>query len=284
MSRQRENQNVAPIAASRPRRKEPSVGIVARRWGTIKMPIPDRAKWAEKPPNVARGIYQITNQVNGKRYIGSAVNLGKRQREHLNRLCRGDHHNFHLQAAFDKYGEATFIFTVLEYVIDISQLIKREQHFLDILKPEYNSSPTAGNLLGYRHNTETCAKLSAALMGHPVSAETGAKISAAKVSHPVRDETRAKLSAAASGERNPNYGKHLSEESKRKMSAAHIGKHLSMKTRAKMSAAHMGERNHMYGKHHSKETRWKISDLVEDRCRSAAGCFMTEERDYNERP
>ena len=41
--------------------------------------------------------------------------------------------------------------------------IKREQHYLNLLKPEYNILNTAGSLLGFKHSNETKAKISAYL-------------------------------------------------------------------------------------------------------------------------
>ena len=74
------------------------------------------------------------------------------------------------------------------------------------------------------------------------------------------DETRAKIGAANAishrGEKNYNFGKHLSEETKAKIRAAnaiaHRGKHLSDETREKISAAKRGEKHPMYGKHWRK--------------------------------
>lgn len=56
------------------------------------------------------GIYEIVNTVNGKRYIGSAKKFKIRWSKHVSalRLCK--HHSRHLQAAWNKYGEAAFKF------------------------------------------------------------------------------------------------------------------------------------------------------------------------------
>jgi group I intron endonuclease len=62
---------------------------------------------------VASGIYQITCSANGKVYIGSAVALSRRKAQHFNRLRSGNHHNTHLQNAWNKYGESAFQFSVL---------------------------------------------------------------------------------------------------------------------------------------------------------------------------
>lgn len=142
------------------------------------------------------GIYQIKNQVNGKRYIGSAVNLTKRWQNHLSDLRLSRHHNLHLQRAFEKYGEAVFAFAALEAVEDAFQLIPREQHYLDTLKPEYNISPTAGSSLGIRRTEETRRKLSEAHKGHPVSEETRRKMSESRKGKSPTEEHCRNLSEA----------------------------------------------------------------------------------------
>ena len=103
---------------------------------------------------IASGVYEIRNQMNGKRYIGRSVNLQQRQKVHLSGLHHNTHHNCHLQAAFNKYGESAFAFSVLEYVEEVSQLIPREQHFLDIMMPEYNIASIAGSYRGRERNAD----------------------------------------------------------------------------------------------------------------------------------
>lgn len=85
------------------------------------------------------GIYSILNTVNGKRYIGSSINIYNRFHEHLHNLNGNNAHNKHLQAAWNKYGEENFIFNVLE-LCDPNIRFKREQYYLDMLNPEYNFS------------------------------------------------------------------------------------------------------------------------------------------------
>ena len=68
------------------------------------------------------GIYQITNTVNGKFYVGSAVNLGGRYSQHLSDLKLQKHANGRLQNAWNKYGEDSFVFSVLEFVDDKTKL------------------------------------------------------------------------------------------------------------------------------------------------------------------
>jgi len=177
-------------------------------------------------------IYQIENQENGKRYIGSAVNLSHRQRQHLHSLRHGQHGNRHLQRAFDKYGEEAFEFTTLEDIEDTSLLVPREQCFLDSLKPEYNIAQVAGSSLGIQRTEETRRRVSEAHKGQRPS-NYGKHASSA---------TRKKLSEAHMGQHPPNYGKSASLETRRKQSEAQKGMRASDETRAKMSVAQRARR------------------------------------------
>lgn len=58
------------------------------------------------------GVYQILCLPTGKVYVGSAVDLYGRWRDHRRYLRQGIHHNKYLQAAWDKYGEESFEFWV----------------------------------------------------------------------------------------------------------------------------------------------------------------------------
>lgn len=106
------------------------------------------------------GIYQIRNLVNGKVYIGSAVNLKKRIYRHQYELKKNKHTNDYLQKAWDKYGEENFSFEVIEIIDAKDSLIEREQLWLDKFesykrKNGYNICPIAGSSLGTRHSEET---------------------------------------------------------------------------------------------------------------------------------
>ena len=170
---------------------------------------------------MASGIYQITNTVNGKRYIGSAIDLSRRWLEHRSQLRRQVHHNPHLQAAWNKYTEAVFTFQVL-LECDKTELIDYEQLCIDEESPAYNMCPTAGNCLGRPRSEETKAKLSKAHMGKKFSAESLAKRSATVKGHPGymlgrkhSGSARQKISAALKG--------HVcSEETRKRISESNI--------------------------------------------------------------
>src|SRR5260221_5069738 len=108
------------------------------------------------------GIYKITCTVTRKIYIGSAINLRKRQHGHWGHFRRNTHYNLILQNAWNKYGESAFTFEVLELVLPMS-LTAREQYWFHKLKPfgkrGYNIAPEAGSSLGRKHTPEEIEKM-----------------------------------------------------------------------------------------------------------------------------
>lgn len=70
------------------------------------------------------------------------------------------------------HGFDNFKLEILEYC-QPSELIKREQYYLDLLKPEYNILKVAGSSLGVKRRKETIAKIKAAALNR--SEETLAK-------------------------------------------------------------------------------------------------------------
>src|SRR6266566_2353132 len=64
-----------------------------------------------------------------------------------------------------KYDYSDFNLYILEYC-DLDILIKREQYFLDLLKPEYNILKVAGSRFGHSASLKTRETISLALLGH----------------------------------------------------------------------------------------------------------------------
>jgi len=172
------------------------------------------------------GIYEIRNVINGKRYVGSAVNFGNRFRQHAQSLDRGDHHCIALQRAWRMYGACAFQFNRL-LVCDKENLIMYEQAVMDGLHPEYNSAPKAGSNLGLRMSDESKAKLSAA-----------AKRTKNFTGKTHSESSRAKISAAKKGV--PTVP--CSPEKKAKLSAIHKGRIIPAEQRAKISATLTGHK------------------------------------------
>jgi hypothetical protein len=86
------------------------------------------------------GIYKITCTASGATYIGSSINLKKREKEHFNDLKAKRHVNSIMQRTFDKYGLEFFKFESLIYLDPTSKDFVRniEQRALDIYKPSMN--------------------------------------------------------------------------------------------------------------------------------------------------
>lgn len=63
-----------------------------------------------------------------------------------------------INKALIKYGYSNFILEILEYC-DRSDVLIREQYYMDICKSEYNILKVAGSKLGYFHSENTLAKL-----------------------------------------------------------------------------------------------------------------------------
>lgn len=83
-------------------------------------------------------IYKITNLTTADFYIGSTNNFKRRKYEHFGELRRNKNPCKVLQSAYNKYGKSAFVMEVLEEVDSESNLIEREQHYIDTLKPMYN--------------------------------------------------------------------------------------------------------------------------------------------------
>ena len=164
-------------------------------------------------------IYRITNLINGKIYIGSALYFKSRRASHWNKLDAGIHHNKHLQNAWNKYGRENFVIEIIEKIdrdenegteIFKKRLLAREQYYLDTLLFAVNNDKRFFQL-GYNK-----ARMAGSSLGCKIG-EIGRK----------------NISEAHKGIK-------PSEETRRKMSIAHSGKKLSVKTKRRMSRAFKG--------------------------------------------
>ena len=75
------------------------------------------------------GIYKIRNKQNNKVYIGSAVDIKKRWRDHKWHLKENKHHNPHLQFSFNKYGLENFEF-IIELECNFNYLLIEEKQVI----------------------------------------------------------------------------------------------------------------------------------------------------------
>lgn len=145
------------------------------------------------------GIYQILNLITDKFYIGSAINFYKRWNLHRHKLNKNTHDNKHLQAAWNKYGEQNFSFSILE-ICDKQSLVVKEQAWLNWTNCcdrniGYNLAPTANSQLGVKRSQETKDKLSAYRTGIKVifTDEHKRNLSKASKGKPKSEEHKAKV-------------------------------------------------------------------------------------------
>lgn len=87
------------------------------------------------------GIYCIENKITNKKYIGKSVNIYERWRQHKIFLRHNKHHNKYLQFAWNKYGENTFDFYIIEECIE-DELNDKEIFYIQ----KYDST---NNIYGY---------------------------------------------------------------------------------------------------------------------------------------
>lgn len=157
-------------------------------------------------------LYQITNRVDGKRYVGVAVCAQKRWREHQHHARTGG--GFKLHAAMRKHGIENFEMQVIATLPTDEEVKIAERIAIAIETPEYNL--TAGGD-GVRATPEVRAKLSAAFKGRGLT-----------------EAQRAKIKAARALQTNVKCGP-FDATHRAKMRAAQLGKKQSEATKAKRS-------------------------------------------------
>jgi group I intron endonuclease len=190
------------------------------------------------------GVYQIVCIPTGKRYIGSSNNISKRLWGHIYNLKRNEHHNQHLQYAFNKYGISNFKAEPLFYCAP-DERIKLEIMTIETVRPEFNIRPPVDGI--FTNSPETRRKLSIANMGKPSPMKgkhhTDAakeKLRAAKLGQPGHHtiphtaEAKAKMSLTRTGKPSNKKGTKMSPEQIEKLRIAHLGHHPSIETREKL--------------------------------------------------
>jgi len=88
------------------------------------------------------GIYEIYNKETGRRYIGSSIEIERRFHVHKLMLNSNKHDNKYLQNAWNKHGESSFEFKIIETCSKEDRL-NREQYYLDTIPKLYNLNPFA---------------------------------------------------------------------------------------------------------------------------------------------
>lgn len=137
------------------------------------------------------GIYLLQNLVNGKQYVGSAYDLRKRLATYYFPSRLTD--NRYVSNSLLKYGHDNFSLAILEILgnkdthpLSKTDILLKEQFYIDLYKPILNLNPRAGSSLGFKHSEESKKLIAEFRKGKPLS-----------------EETKSRLSALLSGELNP---------------------------------------------------------------------------------
>lgn len=107
------------------------------------------------------GVYRFNNLITGNSYIGASINISRRLRCYLsvgfieNKVNKS---TSNIYSSLLKHNYVNFSLDILEYC-DRNVLIEREQHYMDLLSPEYNILKRAGNRLGSKHSEASKAKM-----------------------------------------------------------------------------------------------------------------------------
>ncbi len=113
-------------------------------------------------------VYEITNRVNSKRYIGfTGGSVEQRWVKHISAAVSG-RDNMLILRAIKKYGKDVFSVYRLCETLDYHYAGEIERALIESLSPEYNIAPGgAGRGEGFKQTEETKAKISAKCKGRP---------------------------------------------------------------------------------------------------------------------
>jgi len=117
----------------------------------------DKAQILQENKNKS-GIYRFKNLINGKRYVGSALDLSNRLLFYYSPAKMNfvlQQNKSYIYSAIIKYGLKYFSLEILEYC-EVSELLIREKYYID-LGSEYNiiKNPTLPPMSGRKHSNET---------------------------------------------------------------------------------------------------------------------------------
>lgn len=211
-------------------------------------------------------IYKIQCTANNRIYIGQTKNLNRRKREHFGDLRRNQHHSILLQRAFNKYGEESFIHSVIEECTK-ENVDEREVYWIDYY--DSTNKYKGFNLEGGGNANKSISELTKEKQRENIK-----KIRHKLTEGSKRPEVLKRRSKAMSGEKNPMYGKTpkewMDEETYKKWvqdKSERFKVNNPMKnghteeSKRKISLAVSGEKNPFYGKTHSEETRRYLSEI-----------------------
>lgn len=205
------------------------------------------------------GIYSIRQ--GDKFYVGQAVDIKRRWNRHRNSLRSGTHSNPHLQNAWNKHGEDSFHFEIIE-ICESDVLLEREEYWissLDAVQAGFNCKVASTTWIGKQHRDETRKKISESHKGKLMTPDHCAKISAAKKGKKqnLTDEQRSIISERMKGNKH-TLGYSPPQEVRDKISQANKGKKRSAESLENYRNAHANR---------TDEEKQRISEMNAERAR-----------------
>lgn len=213
------------------------------------------------------GVYRIDCTGNGKFYIGSSTEIPRRLRAHRHALRGGYHANVKFQAAWNKYGEDAFKYSIVR-LCDEAESLEHEQQLIDDLQAvrrglNLSLSATAP-MAGRTHTAEARAKIGAAVSGRIDSPETSvrrstsAKARGEATSAQMREIWKTRDQSVIDKIAASNTGQKRSAEACANIGAATKARWESQEYRDKISLAWVSRREAGV----SDETRTKLSESM----------------------
>ena len=220
-------------------------------------------------------IYKITNQINGKIYIGAHTTYNL-----VDRYMGSGHR---LKEAIKKYGKTNFTKEIICECEDLESMYAKEA---DIVNIEYLKRTDVYNISvggkyslplnmtietklkiaevqkkrkGWKHTAEARKMISEAGKNRAWSEESRKKVSEHLKGKHHSEETKKKMSILKKGKKRPLF----TEETRKKMSAWQTGRKKTEDQCKQMSIARIGKKSGitpMLGKHHTKEAKARIGN------------------------
>ena len=141
------------------------------------------------------GIYCITNNDNGKVYIGQSVDVEYRLCNHFSNLRHNRHDNEHLQRAYN-LNPAAFTWKLIQQCT-VDELDALEMYYIgryDSTNRDKGYNRSFGGQQSHRATDETRAKMSRSKMGKTFTQDHCRKIGEANRRRKLSDETKRKIS------------------------------------------------------------------------------------------
>jgi len=188
-------------------------------------------------------IYKITNQLNGKSYIGLTYrSLQIRLNEHITESKKDKNKHFHFHMAIQKYGINNFTYDILIDDIDtLSEANQLEIFYIkqfNTYKDGYNMTEGGGGRDNYYFSDEAKKKMSKSKLGGVLSYEHKDNISKSLKGKPKSDEHRLKVIEAITGLKR-------SDEVRRVMSERMMGKNTGNKNPSAITVHIFNEKNEL---------------------------------------